>query len=81
MSENFRIKNPAEFDNSRKLRDELLEQVTGGFNGRRYRLEREETRYCSWCGNTGPWEVYVNVNNSSDEVAMCKTCGNAGYRP
>ena len=81
MSENRRIKNPEELNNSRELKDELLEQVAGGVSGGRYLLDREETRPCSWCGNTGLWEVYVSVNNSSDEIAMCKTCGNTGYRP
>ena len=81
MSENFRMKNPAESDNRRELGDELLERVAGGISGARYRLDREETRHCSWCGNTGPFEVYVSVDNSSDEIAMCKTCGNVGYRP
>ena len=81
MSENFRKKNPAGLDNSRELEDDMLEQVAGGVSGDRYMFVREETRHCSWCGNTGPWEVYASVNNASDEIAMCKTCGNAGYRP
>ena len=81
MSENFRRKNPAEFEDGRELKDELLEQVAGGISGGRYRLVREETRHCSWCGNTGLWEVYVSADDPSDEIAMCKTCGNAGYRP
>lgn len=81
MSENFREKNPAACDHRRELQDEMLERVAGGVSGEKYVFAREETRYCSWCGNTGLWEVYVSVTDPSDEIGMCKTCGNAGYRP
>lgn len=81
MSKNFNEKDHAELNNGMELKDELLEKIAAGGNGDSYRFDREENRFCPWCGNTGPWAVYVNVNDPNDEEAMCKTCGNAGFRP
>ena len=79
MNENFRKKNPAESDH-RELMDELLEQVAGGASGN-YWYDHEEIRFCDWCENTGPWEIYVSATDPSDQIGMCKTCGNTGFRP
>ena len=60
-----------------ELNDNHLEQVVGGSGCYTYLEER--TGYCSWCENYGPWKIYVNPNDPTDELRVCQTCGNAGY--